>query len=404
VRSGSLAIAFSLLLGTAAASAAARRPILLVVALDGMRADHLGCYGYRGHTAPLIDELCATGITFGRAYTQSADGASAVASLLTSMRPSEHGVHRDGDALRPGVRTFAEALQGAGYVTFGYTTDGGDERRGYRRGFRDFASVPSITEPKGTFRLSGAELVALPLLAWLHELQRDAIANGVLLFARIDTARLGRVPPPDYLQRFMRLPLDLPRLNDLLGRVESPAPGFGAQDMPLLSATHDAGIALADAALAAVLEDLRTAGLADRVWVVLLAPYSEGLGEHGVVGHGRTLYEETIRVPLVITPPPGGRKGFRYDGIVELIDVAPTLLDIAAVRSEPGFRGKSLRPMFEGGSVPNGEAVAELGVGAGVHTRAVVSQTLRKRLERRDQAPEVYDLHADPGEQRDLGK
>jgi arylsulfatase len=389
----------------ALAADSAPPPVVVVFAFDGLRASHLGCYGARVHTSPAIDALCAAGVAFDRAYAQSASAAASVASLLTSRLPSEHGVVADADVLPAQVPTLPSALASAGWVTAGFTADPGDAPRGLSRGFRDFVTVPTPSDDVAAAP-SAAERLAFPAVAWVHAHHRELLSQGVLLYVRQDVARLGRVPPLEFVRRFFPAPFDPVALAPLERRAADVPDGFTPDDVHTLAVAHDAGVALADDVVARVLGELRQPEVAQRLWAFVLAPYGEALGEHGLVGHGTSLYDEALRVPLVVLPPLGRRGGLRRSEPVALLDVAPTVLALAGVAPEPGFRGRDLRAAFDDGPLPSADVVAELpGPEAHrLHTRATIGPDLRKRLERVDGRTEVYDLRTDPGEGHDLAR
>lgn len=337
VRRAAWVLAAWLTAAAAAAPATAKvlPPVFLVLVLDGLRPDRLGCYEYRGHASPTIDRLCASGIVFTHAYAQSSWAPASIASLLTSRPPSEHGVRAGADTLPPNHRTFVASFKAAGYATVAYAADV-DGGRGLERDFTQFHPLPSLAAPAPEgVAWNGIDRAAVPLAVWLERHLWEVRWEKLLLYFRYDGTAAGHVPPLAYLRRFSLAPLDPPR------------PG----DRDALHAAYDASVAELDASLEVILDVLRKPELVRRLWVVLLAPYATVLGEQGSVGHGSTLHEEQIRVPLVFVPPPGHRAGARYDGVVSLLDVAPTLLDLAGLPPDPAFRGRSLRPALEGGTL-----------------------------------------------------
>ncbi len=271
------------------------------------------------------------------------------------------------------------------------------------RGFaeRTFLAMDEIPE----YRFDPAERMALTMLDWMQDHRRDLATKGALLMMDMVTARLGYLAPPEYLRRFVPL-ADFERVM----RIERQADRFQLQFPPdeiaVLLSGAEAGTALADAALGHVLAELQSPELASRTWIVLLSPYGEAHGEHGLVGHGVTLYDETIRVPLVIVPPPGrGRRG-RLDAVVELADVMPTILEVAEVAAPPDLRGRSLLAAVDGGRLDSREAVAELvrENPLRVHSRAIVDPSLQKTFQRQDGRGERYDLERDGRERMNIGR
>ena len=392
-----LTLAYLLAVVTAAAGtqSVAAGPVVLVVVLDGMRPDHLGCYGALTHASPVIDALGASGIVFTRAYATSAVADASIAGILTSQLPS---------ADTPERADVATALAAAGAITAAVTTAPEDEPRGRRRGFRDFATVPSVDDTASMAAgFTGADRAAFPLLLWMQTHRRELLSQRVFLWWRQDVTRLGRLPAAEFVRRYLPAPLDL-GLEGLQRRLLAGDVRFAPTELRQLAAVHDAAIAQSDAALARVLDQLRAPEIARRLWVIVTASFGEALGEHATVGHGTTLYDEVIHVPLIVLPPLGGARGRRYPEPVGLIDLAPTILGLAGVAAVPEFRGRDLGPIIHGGTMRPVDIVAEVPARTAdrVHTRAVIDGRWHKRIERADGRTEVFDLRSDPGELQPL--
>jgi arylsulfatase A-like enzyme len=279
-----------------------------------------------------------------------------------------------------------------------------DRGRGLDRDFEDFHWVPSLTTPlpAGTPPVYATP----PIVVWLEQHRWQLRWDKLLVYFRYNGTEPAHVAPADYLRRFAPAPLDLARWVDLGSRLNMVVPRLDAGDLPDLATAYDASVAEFDTGMQAIADVLRDPDVVQRLWLVLLAPFGDGLGEHGVIGHGATLYEQQIHVPLLIVPPPGHPAGRRYEGLVELVDVGPTILDPAGLPPEPDVRGRSLRPVLEGTALPEREAVTELAPPEPLrrHLRAVVRPGLRKRIDRPDGTYEEYDLGSDPGETRDLAR
>jgi arylsulfatase A-like enzyme len=365
-------------------------PVVLVVVVDAMRRDRLGAYGAARQASPLVDALGTAGIVFTHAYASTGIADAAIDGMLSSQRPSR---------ARSESPSIAPILAAAGAVTAAVTTVVADEAAGRNLGFQDFATVaPSSEPPSAGGGWSGADRAAFPLLLWLQHHRRELRTQRVLLWWRQDTARLGQLPAPGFLRRFLPVPLDR-GVADLPRRLLADV-AFTPAEIRQLGVVHDAAVAQIDAALARVLDLLRAPEIARRLWVFVVAPFSESLGEHGSVGHGTTLYDEAVRVPFVVLPPRDGPSARRYDDPVSLLDLAPTILGVAGLPAEPGFAGRDLSPVLRGGTIPPQDVVVELPGAAlnALHTRAVIDTRLQKRIDRTDGRTERYDLQHDPGE------
>lgn len=362
-----------LLLGTFGCSRerAPRNPNLVLVTLDTVRADHLGCYGDREAVTPSLDRLAREGLRF-------ADTSSAVpltlpshTSLLTGLLPPHHGLRNNGaGALRPGTATLATLLAGAGYRTGAFV--GAfvlDHRFGLNQGFEVYDDEIE-RNPGADFALEaerpGREVVDRAL-AWL---EKDD-GRPFFLWVHLYDAHAPYNPPPSWAARHPGRP-------------------------------YDGEISEVDEQVGRILEALRRKGLDGRTAVAVAADHGEGLGEHGELTHGLLLYEPTLRVPLLLRAP-WALKPRVVETPVSLVDLAPTLAGLLG-HPFPGSRdGRDLSGALRGGGEPaGGELYAE------TRYPATFGWSPLSALRRRDlkyisaPAPELYDLRRDPREAANL--
>jgi choline-sulfatase len=341
-----------------------QRPNVLVVSLDGLRPDRMGAYGAAQSRSPRIDALLAReGTLFTHAYTAAPDGPAASMSLLTGLEPCLHGVSAPDASPIPGVRSLAELLSDAGWVTGGFT-DGGHVlgSAAFARGFavwndeQNGGAEPPFAAVRRWVRGSGAS----PWFAFLH------------------TVRL-------------HVPDSPPR-----GELESP----DAERAP--AARYDAAVRDVDERLGELLADLRDAGTLDETLVILTAGHGEQLGEHGLWGHGSSLYDTLLHVPLVIRGPSVGvETGKAIDWYVTLVDVVPTVLELLGLPPLPRQSGVSLVPLLHGGAPAPRLLFAEDGRG-GFAARQIVSTRFKIIGHRDAQDFRIFHLVKDPDERVDL--
>ena len=337
---------------------------MLVVSLDGLRPDRMGAYGAVQSSSPAIDtRLAADGTRFTYAYTAAPDGPAASMSLLTGLAPCLHDVSSPDASPVPGAQSLAELLSHAGWVTGGFT-DGGQMlgNAAFARGFavwndeRDGGTEAPFEAARRWVRGSGAS----PWFAFLHSV---------------------RLHVPD--------------------SPPSREPGSpGGEGAP--AARYDAAVRDVDDRLGKLLADLRDAGTLDETLVVLTAGHGEQLGEHGLWGHGNSLYDTLLHVPLVIRGPSLGiEKGKAIDWYVSLVDVVPTVLELLGLPPPSRQSGVSLVPLLRGGAPAPHLLFAEDGRG-GLAARQIVSTRL-KIIGHRD-APDfrVFHVPKDPDELVDL--
>lgn len=290
----------------ARASAPVPGPVILI-SIDTLRADHLPAYGYRGVKTPAIDMLARDGVVFERAFTHSTQTLPAHAAMMTGRLPSDNGVRDDdGPALAAAERPLAQMLRDRGYATGGIVSSALVGRStGLARGF-DFFDAPSTSISDG-------------------DLPAGLVRRGAAKSAEVAERWLGGVGTT---RLFLFLHLD---------DVRAPR-----------AATYDDAITTVDAAVGRFVRYLKAHQLYDQSTILLTSDHGEGLGEHGEQEHGLLVGTEVIRVPLIVKPAAGIGAGRRIADVVQLIDVAPTVLDLVKAPGPGNLRGRSLKPLTEG--------------------------------------------------------
>jgi len=308
----------------ARASAPVPGPIILV-SIDTLRADHLPIYGYNRISTPAIDALAGDGIVFDRAYSHSPQTLPSHIAMLTGRLPFETGVRDDdSDLLKPNERLLAQMLRDRGYATAGIVSTGLLRRAtGVAQGF-DFFDDPSTLPEAGLS--DDAELTP-------GQRRRDGNESEAIAEHWLDTVGSTRV--------FLFLQLDDPHAPHAPDHpVQAVA---GASPLP-----YDQQIAYADEALGRFVKYLKKHQLYDQSTIVLVSDHGEGLGDHGEQQHGLFLYEEDIRVPLILKQAAGAGAGRRVADLVQLADIVPTVLDLAKAPAPRNLRGRSLKPLADG--------------------------------------------------------
>ncbi len=373
----------------------ARRPDVFLISIDTLRADRVSAYGHSRKTTPFIDGLAAEGARFERAYSTTSWTAPALVSMLTSSYPTRHGVGQAPEGKRgrwevipEDLPNLAELFRDHGYRTFGLTANFGlPPERGFGRGFDEYRCV-------GAVDLEVVRQAAEPWLARLHE-------GGPWLFwlHLFD-------PHAPYLARERWLdsvePLPRPRfeaLDDLPANdLQAMAGSLDAERLDYLRALYDSEIRAVDEYLR---EIFTVVPRARDALVVFVADHGEEFLEHGGVLHGRTLFEEVIRVPLIVRFPDRRLAGTVREAPVSIVDILPTLTEAAGIPTPAGIAGVSLfgpEARHDPGSRP---LVAELIRGAGL--RAWIDGRWKYVADSENpQNDALFDLESDPGELRDL--
>jgi arylsulfatase A-like enzyme/Flp pilus assembly protein TadD len=370
---GSAAVRLGLLALVAAASSAAAarpRPSLLLVTLDTVRSDRLGCYGARSARTPSIDGLAAAGTRYARAISASPLTLPAHSSLMTGLEPPEHGMRDNGFGVLPtGVPTLAEALSAEGYRTAAFVASRVLDRRfGLARGF-DHYDDRMAAENLGEYGYPEREAASVTsaALSWLAG-TREPDKRPYFIWVHYYDAHAPYEPPAAW-------------------RGGTPEANYAGE------------IGYVDSEIGRLLAALpRRAG--GRI-VALAGDHGEALGEHGERGHGIFLYRSVLEVPLIVAGP-GVPKGNVVDGVVPSRALAPTLCRLLGLGDTARRFGQPLPGLSisDAGSVTV-PAYSETLMPATAYgwsaLQAVSDERWRLILAPR---PELYDHVSDPGEQR----
>ena len=346
---------------------------IILISIDTLRADHLSSYGYTAIETPHIDALAKGGTLFSDADSQVPLTFPSHVSIFTSTYPFFNGIEDNGQILAPTVVTLPVLLKLHAYrtaaVVGGYVMD---HRFGLNRGFDMYDSrfdQPGNEEsPTGEVKRLGADVVSIAD-RWLTTNSNSTF----FLFVHFYDLHTPYNLPASYRARF----------------------GTG----------YDAELRYVDEQVGTFLDFLRQRNLFDTSLLVLLADHGEGLEEHGEDVHGYFVYQSTIRVPLIVHWP-AGSAGFpaKVDEPVRLLDVAPTILEVAGIPAPPEFQGRSLMELLspDGSKAPR-DIYSET-LYPHMHFGCSALQALRSGRYKYIDAPkpELYDLTADPGEIRNI--
>lgn len=376
---------------------------VVLLTADTLRADHLGAYGYAVRpTSPQIDAQLASGVTFETALAQRASTWPSLASLLTGLYPSGHGVTENGYGFPDALPTLPKILGKAGYRTGAFLSNMCKANHGGWDAFacsggRDTRAVQNaVAWASG---LGGEQ----PYFLWVHLFgAHPPYYNGGDRARELDPGYEGPVAARKWqLDRIMT------------GKVP-----LGPRDVQHLNAVYDAAVLGTDDLAGALLEGLRKAGRLERTIVIFTADHGEELYAHnGYLYHSCSVYQTTLHVPLGIAAPGLLTKGARVPQTVELIDVMPTLLSLLGVAPPKEQHGRSLVPYLErpGGGGRGKPAFSEYG-NTSLRTVVEGDWKLVHNPEGVDpvcipDAPphhfpigraELYDLARDPDETRNL--
>lgn len=384
---------------------------VVVILVDTLRADRLGCYGYRRPTSPAIDRLAEESVLFENAFSSSAWTAPAVASLFTSLYPSEHGVTTFQRVLPKSARTLAEVLVAQGFRATALSANfaAAGTRNGVARGFDPFVEV--APEAGQRARTTLEEMKAADAVAMTDRATaalQDAFAARTFFYVHYMDPHSPYDPPEPYRGSFLH-PYAGPISGAEAQLVElSVEPGkLGAADWQRIDDLYDGTVAFADAEIGRLLGELRRRGILDESIVVLVADHGEEIGDHGGIGHGQALYDEVRRVPLLVRLPGGRHGGERVKTAFPMVDLGPTLLGLLEVRDDRAVSGRDRGSLLAGADAddPEGGAFSEL---FEIWPPTILSPPIRhsRALATRDWSylvgvsgnEELYHRSTDPGE------
>ena len=346
-------------------------PVLLVYLIDTLRADRLGAWGSRvSGVSPQLDRLASEGVVLRNAISSSSWTKPAIPTLMTGIWPTTHqvGATSYADRLPASVGLVQEAFRRGGWRTGSFAANPlGSTLSGLERGFGT-AVPPRYWEGRvGRLGHPAAPQLHETALAWLDE-EPDRPA-----FAYVHTLEVHRYKAPMYAQP--------------TGSLQQP---------------YDAAIRDADARLGELLEALRTRGRISELLLVVVSDHGHSFGEHGLRGHGRSVFQTEIHIPLLFWAP-GRLEPAAVSRPVGLPDLAPTLVELAGLPPLPEADGRSLAPVLREGREPEHDFVAAALLRY-VHRPeapqqfAVLSPELRKLVRTAVAKPWRFDIAADPGE------
>lgn len=314
---------------------------VFLITIDTLRADHLGLYGYARDTSPFLDSLGERSLVFETVYASCSHTAPSHASLFTALHPSQHRVLRNGEALSDAVTTLATIYRERGYRTAGFSTV--SFLRGLRAGFDEFSSEK---------RFHPAREILAKTLEWIRGQGADDP-----LFVWIHLYDVHQWPHDDHVDRQAMAALKEAsggllgkELLDYLRREQGTELAHqGAAKILRAVNRYDAQILSVDRALADFFAAIESEGLGREALWAVTSDHGEGLGSHDYMGHGKTLYVEQIRVPLLLYFSDQRYRPRRVAGLVQLVDLGATLAELAGASFDGQVipaAGRSLLPLL----------------------------------------------------------
>ncbi|MBN2372689.1 sulfatase-like hydrolase/transferase [bacterium] len=307
---------------TAFASSPKNSANILLITIDTLRPDHLGCYGNKDIKTPNIDNLARDGVLFANAYSPVPLTLPSHVSMMTGRYPIQHGIQNNGGFILEGTaKTLAEILRGSGYKTGAIVASYVlASHFGLSQGFDDYddhflqntGEIKDYSENSENLRT--AEDVTGIAGKWLNQNHKDPFFFWVHYFD----------PHAPY----------------------SPPPPFDAtyKDNP-----YDGEIAYTDHFIGRLLEEIKKLSIMENTCIIIVGDHGEGLWEHNEQTHGLFIYDTTLRVPLIISHPKLFKKNKKVLSMVRTIDIMPTILESLCIQPKDTYiQGTSLVPLLKG--------------------------------------------------------
>lgn len=329
---------------------------VILISLDTLRADHLGCYGHSRFRTPAIDKLATEGVLFENYVSTAPSTLASHTALMTGSFPHTHGVPRNGFYVSDKNVTLAEVLKEHGFTTAAFIGSFAlASIYNLDQGFDVYDERLDMTRRRSASHERLAEDVTDAVLAWLPDHRDDRL----FLFVHYFDAHSSYTPPPPYdrMYRTDSLPIEGSQKDIKAAREKLKKSGNRAiSEVGVLNALYGGEISYLDEHLGRLFEGLRKSGVWDNSLVILTGDHGETMVEHREwFDHGRQVYDTTIKPPLIVRFPKAKSGGRRVTNVVSSVDVMPTVLDWLGITGPERMEGATFA------AVRNGENLAKHG-------------------------------------------
>ncbi len=316
---------------------ATKKHNVLLIVLDTARADRFSFLGYHRKTSPNIDALAAESVAYQKAFAPSFWTLPSHASLFTGLFPSTAGATSETNQLPRFNKTLAEVLKKADYQTTAFSCNSWvSKERGFAKGFDEFYEMwrPKNLSliPKQHGMLERATIKKVN--TWL-DLRKDS-QNPFFLFVNLNCIHMPYKPPEPFCSLFLQNKNDKEKITRvskikgmwsyLAGKLE-----LNQKELQIMSDLYDGEVAFADYCVGTIIEQLKTCDILDNTLVIITSDHGENIGEHKLIDHLMSMYETTLHIPLLIRYPGAFKAGTTYNGLVSLLNIAPTILDVCGI-------------------------------------------------------------------------
>jgi arylsulfatase A-like enzyme len=379
----------------ATASAPKKMRNAIVFLVDTLRADKLSAYRAQSRVrTPGLNTFVQSATVMENARSQENWTKPSVATLLSSLLPWQHNAVSGDDVLPDSVELMPELLGKRGYYTGAFITNGYcSDKFGFKQGWRTYRNYIREGRP------NTAKHVASDVLDWLDHRPKD---QPFFLYVHTIDPHVPYKPPQQFLTFYDAQPysgpIDFNKAGDVLERIKIGRIRPNDRDREHLTALYDAEISYHDVHFAAMMQGLKERGLDDETVVVVTADHGEEFWDHGSVGHGHSVYDELLHVPLIVRVPGMTGGGARVPDAVGLVDVMPTVLDALGEKIPDQLVGRSFLPALRGQS----DAAPRAAVSGFFRAWRTLATGRLKLVQHGTERASLYDVQSDPGETKDL--
>jgi arylsulfatase A-like enzyme len=383
----------SLTLGGTAGAVGSSRPNIILVVVDALRPDHLGCYGYGRPTSPYIDSLAAGGVVFETAISHAPWTKVSFPSFLTSLYPFQHGISNWESTLPDSLLTLPEYLKAQGYGTACVVQHAVlAPKFNILQGFDRIETLILMRQGARRVRETTLQVIeGLPQPFFVMAHFFDAHKPYQMPEKYIDLVRQGEDIEPYHWHK-----------SDFIGMYDTPTQEEIEGNLLL----YDAAIRYADSEIGKMLHSLADRGIADNTMIIITADHGEAFWEHGLPLHSTNVYDEALKVPFIFNYPRKWSEHRWVKGQVRLIDLFPTLADLVGGSVPAQCEGSSLLGFIEGGErvrprgsfLPVDIALTECTTNPAPATRSLRTDGWKLICESLTYTFELYNLNEDPGE------
>jgi len=336
------------------------RPNIIVFVIDTLRADHLSCYGYFRKTSPTIDKLAKEGVLFENFYASGIPTGPGFTSIITGLYPISHKYYITPYAvpntyqLDDNIPVLAEILWDNGYTTVAVDNliNWPSHPKHFVRGYEYY-----LNPTKGT-KWSGhrpgqvrADQVNEKIISWLKE----HVYEPFFLFVHYWDPHMPYNQPEDFKRKFKHEGIKGLKVIKAVAGYEY-VPGWGRVDqLPKESEDksidlYDGEILYVDNAISEVLEVLEDENILDDTLIIVTSDHGEQLGQHVIWGHAG-LHEAVVKIPLIMRCPKFLPQNLRVRGYAQHVDLVPTILELAGIKTTTRFDGESLLKLIDGNEI-----------------------------------------------------